>query len=349
MSRQETVKPPYSNTGAQSTLGEGLRPLVDWVSATLKNITPDELIEGILLLNPEHFTDCEKGKYGYMNAKRYGHIAVYYNGHPEMGIHLEISGQGCREYESYQIMDWGTLFRVLLACEANITRLDVAIDDFQGYWDLQTIVRKTKRGELVSKFKHATKIEKIKIETGKTVGHTVYFGSAESRIRIRMYDKLLERIAEGQAVEGIDVWNRTEIQARKERAQEIAALIAEDLPIGQIVAGILKYYLRFVVRGKDSNKSRWKTARFWEEFLQGVETIRLARSKPEQSVEKKIAWLERQVAPTLALIVKAFEGDMKQIYKLINDGSRRLKPKDLALIQDFKDMQFSTKAYHESV
>lgn len=330
--------PPYSNTGAQNTSGEGLKPCVDWVQATLKNVQPDEIIADILLLKPEDFTELERGKYGYMSAKRLGHITILFDGHPEMGVHLEMTGQGCREYESYGIMDWKTFFNVLLRCEAKITRLDVALDDYKGYWAIKRIVRKVKDGELVSKFKHATRVEKIKIEDGATAGHTVYFGSNESRIKIRMYDKLLEQKAKGDAgeIEGLTVWNRTEIQARDERAQTIAGLIANDVPIGAIVTGILKYYLRFVVKGKDRNKSRWKTAKFWEEFLGDVEPLRLSESKPAATLEKKIAWLDRQVAPTLAMIVEAMEGDMEKIYKLISDGAERLKERDIAIIREYK-------------
>lgn len=340
MSGDGVEVPPYRNTGAQNTWGEGLRPCVDWVQATFKNVQPDDIIADILLLKPEDFTELERGKYGYMSAKRLGHITVLYNGHPEMGVHMELSGQGCREYESYEIMDWRTLFNIILRCEAKITRLDVALDDFKGYWKIKQIIRKVKSGELVSKFKHATRVEKIKIEDGSTAGHTVYFGSNESRIKIRMYDKLLEQKAKDGAdqeeIEGLTVWNRTEIQSRDERAQTIAGLIANDVPIGAIVTGILKYYLRFVVKGKDRNKSRWKTAKFWDEFLKDAEPLRLAEAKQAASLEKKIAWLDRQVAPTLAMIVQAMEGDMEKIYRLINEGAKRLKERDVALINEYR-------------
>lgn len=334
------VTPPSCNTGAQIPSREGLNPLVDWVGATFKNVKPDDLISDILLMNPADFVELERGKYGYMSAKQLGHITVLYNGHKDMGIHLEFSGQGCREFESYGIMDWQTLFRVMLHCEAKFTRVDVSMDDYKGYFTLNQVIRKVKAGELVSKFKNAVRMEKMRIEDGKTVGHTVYFGSESSRIKIRMYDKLLEQMSEENAdlseLEGLTVWNRTEIQARDERAHAIAALIADDMPLGDIVMGILKHYLRFVVKGKDKKKSRWKTAPFWEKFLRDIEGLRLATKKPSVTIEKKYKWLERQVAPTIAMIIDAFDGDMATIYSLINNGVKRLKPRDKALIAEFK-------------
>ena len=132
--------------------------------------------------------------------------------------------------------------------------------------------------------------------------------------------------------------NRTEIQSRKDRAQAVAGMIANDVPIGVIVQGILRYYLRFLVRDHDKNKSRWKTAGWWERFLDDVEPIRLAeKTEMEATIEKRLSWIRRQVAPSLAAVISAMDGEMTAIYDLIQDGMERLKPRDIAMIKQYKE------------
>lgn len=338
----ENGLPPYTNRGAQNTYGNGLRACVDWVQATLKFVSVEQLISSVLSLDMLDFHESENGKYGYQNSKRFGHIAIYYNGREDMGIHLEISGQGCREYELLQKQSWQELFQKLFICEANFTRLDIAIDDFEEHFKIPGIVRRIKNRQLISKFKNAVRIENIDIETGGTQGNTVYFGASTSRIQIRMYEKNHERMARGhELMEGVESWNRTEIQARKERAQRIAKIIAdgdtESDTIGQTVTGILKYYMRFLVKGTDKNRARWKTAPFWEKFLGNVEELRLTDVAPDKTIEKSELWVDKQVAPTLAKLHYAYDGDMDLIKRIITDGAKRLKEKDYAMIERFKD------------
>lgn len=340
------VKPPYSNTGAELTNRNGLKARIDWLSATFHGVTEREVIEDILLLDPDDFVEMDRGMYGYPQSLRLGDIAILFGGRPEMGVHLSMTGTGCREYENIGKVPWKTLIEIILAVEGQFTRLDIALDDFFGYWTIEKVANKIRRGELVSKFKSAKRIEKLKIGAGSTSGETVYFGSGNSLVTIRMYNKRLEQINRDDIDQKTipETWNRTEIQARKERAQTIAQLIANGIEIGPIVKGILKYYLRFVVRpkGGDTNKSRWKTAQWWEQFLNDVEPIRLTQTnKMDATIEKRLAWMKRQVAPSLAAVIRAMDGEMTEIYNLIREGMKRLKPRDFAMIQRYKETEIT--------
>ncbi|MBD1371251.1 replication initiation factor [Hazenella sp. IB182357] len=336
-----TLAPPSSNTGAERTKPTGLIACYDWLGVTFQNLTERQVIEEVLLLNPDDFTEMDIGMYGYPLSLRLGNISILYGGRKEMGVHLSMTGKGCREYEHIGKVPWKALFRVMLAVEAQFSRLDVALDDYIGYWSITQVVNKVKRNELVSRFRSAKRIEQVKIGDGSTTGETVYFGSSTSMIIIRMYNKALEQLGR----EGInpntipEIWNRTEIQARKERAQTIAGLIANDIEIGTIIKGILKYYLRFVVKQKtDSNKRRWPVAKWWEHFLRNVEPLALKQNNEmEASVEKRLTWMRKQVAPTLAVVIRAMDGEMSAIYDLIQDGMSRLKPRDQAMIKQYQE------------
>nr|WP_304413200.1 replication initiation factor domain-containing protein [Anoxybacillus sp. KU2-6(11)] len=89
------------------------------------------------------------------------------------------------------------------------------------------------------------------IEGGETIGHTLYFGSPSSDIQIRFYEKKKNV----QMELDIDVWNRTEVQLRDLRAYVVAQVIADDvLPLGEIVAGILRNYIQFRIRKATDKK-----------------------------------------------------------------------------------------------
>lgn len=84
---------------------------------------------------------------------RFGNIQIYYEGHSEdMGIHIHMGGQACREYEEYQVRTWAQLFALIFE-QGHFTRIDIAIDDFKGYFKISAIERKIKTGQLSSKFK----------------------------------------------------------------------------------------------------------------------------------------------------------------------------------------------------
>lgn len=338
----ETVldMPPYTNRGAQNTEGLALRSCVDWVQATFKCFTsPHELIE-LLGFEISNFYDTKNGKYGYSKGKKMGNITIYYQGTPEMGIHIEMSGQGCREYEELQILTWSQLFLEFFKYEANFTRLDVAIDDFKGYFSIPALISKIKKGQLVSKFKKAVEMNTIDIGSGDTKGTTIYYGASSSRVQIRMYQKNHERQNKGFELEqGVEVWNRTEIQLRDERADTMAVLIATEYKeLFQLTAGVLRHYLRFVNQPSngDTNKSRWKTSPFWIKFLDGVEKLRLSEVAPDRTVQRTFNWVSKQVTPSLAILFHAFDGDMDLLTSLVVEGSERLSDKDKNMIVQFK-------------
>lgn len=170
-----------------------------------------------------------------------------------------------------------------------------------------------------------------------------------------MYDKLSERKDTNYIVpDEITFWNRTEIQARNKKAQSIAGILAteqgSEKAIGETVCGILKHYLRFTVKGKDSNRNRWKTAPFWIKFLAGVDGLPLTTIKEAPTIEDKEEWLKRQAAPSLAIVFKAYDGDIEKIEEILNEGAQRLTAKDHNMIKQFKEnKKTSIAANNESL
>ena len=120
--------------------------LYDWLSFTSKNHTPEQLIEALGL------THCPwqdtKGAHGYRDRKYFSCISVHYNGREDMGVWVELSGQGCRTFESLSAKSWDDLFQWITVQQLKITRLDVAFDDHTGVLDIDQIVEDTRRKHL---------------------------------------------------------------------------------------------------------------------------------------------------------------------------------------------------------
>lgn len=344
--RKKEFQLPYTNRGVGCTLKNGLRACVDWVEATFIFVSPAQLISNILLLDPSTFFPG-KGANGYRQCLCNGSITIYFDGREDMGVHLDMKGRGCREYENYNKRSWKQLFEVMLSYQASFSRIDIAVDDFKGFFTVKGMVRKIKKQELVSKFKRARNVEDIEINTGNVRGVTIYFGSNKSDIQVRMYDKLSERMDKNYNVPtDITFWNRTEIQTRNKRAQALAVTLTNEedgeITIGKTVCGILRHYLRFTVKGNDSNRRRWKTAPFWDKFLNGVDELPLTTIIETPTIEDKEEWLRKQAAPSLAVVYEAYDGNMDQIEKFIKEGIQRLKTKDYDMIKRFKEQKKTT-------
>lgn len=336
----KVVDTPVTNRGVQNTRQSGLRALVDWVQVTFKNATNCEEIVEFIGLNNSDFQYKEKGKYGYPESYVFGHIKLYFGARADMGIHLEISGQGCREYEQYTNIDWSVFFALIMNYDINFSRLDVAIDDFAKILNLKTMMRKYKKKvpEVTSKFKFAKDMNKTRLSDGSNCGSTIYFGEGESDIQVRFYDKLQERLGKGKEIEeGVDHWVRAEIQSRRDRASAIAHILAhEDYNIGQVVRGILKNYITFRNPKKsDPNKSRWPVSNFWVKFLDGVEKLPLTKVAPDRTIERSLNWVNKQVTPSIAMLFLALENDKELYNEYIKTGLEKFDTKHLDILNSY--------------
>lgn len=236
--------------------------IYDWLSFTVKTSDPHYII-ALLGLKDAAWTTT-KGAHGYRERLYYDHISIHYDGRSDMGVWCEMSGQGCRAFESFSTLDgdkWQEFFRKLKEHNANVTRLDVAFDDHTGLLDLGKIVKDTQAGNFISKSDYAEYV-------WSTKGETVQVGSPASPVLIRIYDKARER----NCPEGTH-WNRVELQLRDERAQ---AFLEKNLPIGKAFYGTIFNYLRFVKpMADDSNRWRWPMRPYWKKLLGEAERVKL--------------------------------------------------------------------------
>jgi len=337
--------PPHTNRGAENTVTgspqEGLVPCLDWVQVTLKTHekTEWEIID-ILGLPRDIFRESSGG-YGWTHSLRFSNITVFFGGQPY--YHVQVTGQGCRMFETTSSRNWSEVFRDFITMNCRFTRLDLAIDDFKGYFTIGKLIRLAKKGCVRSPMKKGRSVEEFELGDGKELGKSLYLGKASSRLQVRFYDKREERIAKGYEIEDlIPIWNRTEIQLRDERAETAAAYIATDDELGKHVFGILKHYCEFVVQSKDdTNKARWKVQGFWDKFLSDVMPLRLAQKHPEPTLLRKVNWLERQVKKTMGQILIGSPDGQDILMKMAAEGVEDIKDYDYEIMERTKEEYLS--------
>ena len=217
-----------------------------------------------------------------------------------LGCYLVMTGRGCDDI--FRILEsegktFGTMFK---RCERwfgtnfHFTRLDIAIDDKNEvpFFTPQQIQKKCEKEEYISTSEYC-KINASK-QPKEDWAETVYIGSGKSEISYRIYDKDREVSQKyNKPLENIGSWKRTEIQLRDEKAQAFAMLYKESpFELGKLAFGLLSENLRFLVpNNNESNKSRWKTCRFWKRFLGAVEPLKLTVEHQENSLFETQQWL----------------------------------------------------------
>lgn len=237
--------------------------LYDWLTFTTKCDSIGSLIS-LLGLASVTFEDMPKGRNGYRSMMTFEGISILYDGREDMGVCVDMTGKGCRTFESYSSTSWDDLFSALLWEDYNITRLDVAMDDHTGLLDIDVLRDATDDHHYISKAR------KWMVQYGSD-GCTIYHGSQQSNMLIRIYDKAAEKCVENQH------WIRVEMQMRDEIATGfLAGMPGPDssLTFGDHACGVLVNYLRYVEPASGVNMSRWPTAPYWSDFTRAMSSIR---------------------------------------------------------------------------
>lgn len=264
----------------------------DWFEFTLFKMT--NVIQAIKFLGLDQYEWSDAyGQYGYKSAVQFQKIFILFNGRDDMGIHIRMTGQACRSFEKYSTKSFLQLSSAIydLGYQAQMSRLDIAYDDFNGLIDLEAIVNDVRSGNVVSRFRKGTIIEGFTL--GGRVDHpdvTLNIGRQGSNIWITLYDKLAERRSK-DILPDCDCWTRCEIKLRSTNANRFIQLFAEGKPLPELYFLVLNNYLRIVKpNGSDRNRWRWELADHWARFCNSVlnDSISLYVAPTEKYDEYKL-------------------------------------------------------------
>lgn len=324
----------------------GLTIGADWISFTILNDWIETDVIEFLGLQPENFRKMPRGANGYKRMLKFEDISILFDGGDNMGIHVNISGGSiatvieafqksrCIENPFGQSGELCCDLTFSLFCEevlkiGHFTRIDLAIDDIgQHYYSLEELLEKRASGKIISKWRNCQSNEERVVSTNEKTGHTLYFGSKQSEIQMRVYDKKLERnkgLSKDDENYVHNDWIRWELQLRDERADEVAKLISSHMFIGEVAIGVLSNYIR-IINLDDSNKSRCSSEEKWEQFVYSISKLRIVVRKTPKRLDEEIKQFEMQQGRKVSKMLYANGGDVDYFLNLAQRYECKLTP-----------------------
>lgn len=345
---------PALCTTSLSSQNARLKILIDWVGFTLN---PDvarldtvlNFFRDHLFIEKSFWENGRRNYEGYAQSLVYENINIYYNGAENQGIHVDITGQGCRFIDIQMqklrvqegiIIDWYEILELIHEdINYKFTRIDIACDDYVGYLNVEELFQKSLKGELTMKFRSWSPDGKFK-SNGLSNGISLYYGSDDSRFQVVFYEKNKQLKLDYH-------WTRCELRFRKQRANEFVrdVLKSKSMPIGVIAGGILKEYITFREKHEtDSNVRRWEESPFWLNFLSGIPKLKIASQRPDRNIVKSRKHLQDQWSRTIARLYFAYQDiNDKWLEEILWDGYDKLNAEDKRQIEEFRRMYKTEK------
>lgn len=316
----EATPPPPCNTGAQNAK-RNLGACFDYCRITV----PETDVRQVAKSLPDfEFSSCDYGRFGYRKMLVAEGCSVLYDGREDMGVHVDLTGDGCRFMESARDdFEWASFLHGMKERNARFTRMDVAFDDKRGDRTIEQIRRKFQKQHVATTARSFMPFQRVAIGGNTSYGMTIAIGSRASDTYARFYCK------QGQLNElfpGIkfDPWLRFEFEFKKERADVIGSLGAVD--DWEKIRGACRAYVeiqRTKVRAKDPGRGTIEP--WYDELLGQAPKWRMPRGEFEcKTAAQKRAWLLRFVSGTVVDVIKAEGGD-QAILNDIRDAGLQMR------------------------
>jgi DNA relaxase NicK len=283
-------------------------------------------LEDVLKLTglTEHFSDFQDGgaKMNYARMYFYNNIRIYESSmekRQEMGFCVEMSGEGCRYYESLMGIGftWKSFFKkfydqIGYGCALNICRIDLAYDDFVGALKMKKVRKSIIKGKCISLFRKGRSVSAIVPECviseqikGKGRGQSIYMGNRKSNASCKFYDKLEEQKQKHikneeklNELKQLRHWVRFEITYRNNSAIKLinAMMYMNEDAFMKYAGEYVNSYIRFIDKTPEEgeNVTRISMAGWWARFMGSAEratlkTIPLKKS-PLKSALRSISY-----------------------------------------------------------
>ncbi len=305
------VEPPVSNTGgkcpnAALAASEGhasTRILIDW----LRLSGPRASVNAARRILVKHLGDLTPGKGRFIGLDLGEHIGtagLFYSTDPS--VHhcvIELPATALAEIDPAVQL---TLANELLWHGFKATRLDIAIDFYDRPDLIEQITTSCDLGELC----HARRYTPVSTHSNQhLIAHGINIGARGkngSGRYLRVYDKSLEQ-QRGEP----GSWVRWEAELSDDVAaaslREILSVPAPFDTARRIALGVCDF--RSV--GGHRSASRRPRARWFTEFLAGLEQIRFVVSRPDPTPTTYVRWMAKAVLPKMRTIAAASTGSLE--------------------------------------
>lgn len=341
--------------GNKSTLQNQLVASIDWIAFTSTIISNAREMFDFLGYPEADFQLLPKGSNGYTKVYRLKSypVSVMAEGNADMGVHVVISGSAVQDVlqhyqntitgttpfgaDAVEFTDFNNTVMIEFLRDVKrigwLTRLDLAVDDLgSNYFSVEDIRQYLGAGDVVSKFRTYRDIYESTL-AGENTGHTVYLGSRQSEVMLRIYDKMLEQNQKAMEEKDKlqDPWVRWELELKNDRANIAADFLIQRKSLGEIITEILNNYVRIIIPD-DSNRSRCSIHPLWEKFVNTIKKLALYVVDASKTIEQKRNWFIRQCLPTLAGLIISDFGSFDLITQHFDDAVLRMSPHMQSLV-----------------
>lgn len=309
-------------------LNGGILPMeakIDFLRIRFKYHSPEVVIEKVLKMDFANFGYQDYGFHHYTETYFFSEIFVYFNPNDlNMGVMIELRGQGCREYElvlEERQESWTNFFRSLYQAnlfedaslvDTKITRIDIALDEMESVefsnYDLYELKEKCEQGLIETTFRNFDYKGGFVFKKGKAVnkGLSLYFGSRQSPMYFNFYQKDYELAKEKEisvemARQKYGVINRYEVRLADEKAYLFVEYL---LSTGETLEWIVKEIIDTSLKVYDCDVDGIRTgySQKWRNVIESMQELRLTMRGEKPSYEKALRWLSNYLAPTLKKI-----------------------------------------------
>lgn len=312
--RTGACPPPSSTTGVEVTVG------IHWYRGTIHQRSVHDVLQFLVARYSESVVVLDRGRHGYTDGYLVGNMRVYV--HPErldMGVMFEVEGEGC------EVLGSGEIAHVALELGARASRLDLAVDGCP--FEPARLRDAWRAGNVRTRVKVMANARRDRLWrncewTEKPDGDMFRMGRRSSTQYARCYDR-----------RGL---TRFELELKGEAAaaganELLEALRSDANAFRMGVLGWVRRFVDFVDRESRGHASRCQLLPFWEAFVAGVDVARVTLAGAVQrTIQEVLAWVDRQVAPSLALLVVGFGKD--EVLRIAERGHLRWKGRHRAML-----------------
>lgn len=279
---------------------------LDWLEGTIpvKGCKPSERAAE-LAQQFGGMTPLDNGRFGYSaGASVYSSGRIFWaDDRPEMGVHFSLPSSALERSNG----DWQAWCAVVWWDRGEFTRCDLALDQCET--PIAVVAEAVRSRQVVSHFQQANRLDNLWGD-----GSTIYLGSPASDTRVRIYDKRAEMIARGEECPH-ETLVRCEVQWRRKRANQVMRELVAGADVAGLVRGVVDF--RDLAAAKQSNRA--EITDWWERWMSGAAAVKLAIQKRKSDLDAMRAWVKRQVAATLGVLLQADKGNP---YWLLDEAQR---------------------------
>ena len=259
---------------------------------------------------------------------------------------VELKGSGCREFEK-RGGNWKELINHIMSSRGYMTILDISIDDKVGYLTTKELDKLIRKGYFTSNFRTFKEDSTLSTNGVGNKGWGYFFGSRKSDIQLRIYDKRLEQINKGNAIDtNCTHWIRYEIRFMHDKAKSIIHELKNNIMNLEVWGcELLKGCINFLIPNKkDTNKTRWEVNKKWESMLidLGKQKVKVSEEyKTNTTIYSMRSWLKKNCTRSMIindLTLDSEELERKELeHKLI--GMLKLSNVDLNMINEEREIK----------